>query len=88
MQHYARTSNMQPPASPAMIPFIDGLTSALVDTQGSGHFDAYINYVDPALTPAAAHQQYYGQATYDKLLSIKKVLDPTMVFWNPQAVGT
>jgi hypothetical protein len=46
-----------------------------------------MNYVDPSLTAMSAAQQYYGAATYDKLLGIKTQYDPTVVFWNPQTVG-
>jgi len=46
-----------------------------------------LNYVDPTLTAAQAHREYYGDAVYARLLALKKVVDPGLVLWNPQAVG-
>lgn len=47
---------------------------------------AYPNYVDPTLTPAQWKAQYYGK-NYDRLLKIKKSVDPYNVFDYPQAIG-
>jgi FAD/FMN-containing dehydrogenase len=55
--------------------------------QPDGDFLAYPNYLDPALTPEEAADLYYGPATYDKLVKIKRDVDPEAVFWNPQAIG-
>jgi len=46
-----------------------------------------LNYVDPELTATQAGQEYYGAALYDHLVSIKNVVDPGDVFWNPQTIG-
>ena len=87
-QHSASTANGQPPFTPAIIPFITAMTDSLVNAQPDGQFDAYLNYVDPTLTPAQAHDLYYGPHLYAKLLAIKNEVDPQQVFWNPQAIGT
>ncbi len=65
-----------------------GLSDSLINAQPNGVFDAYLNYVDPTLTPQEAHQGYYGDQVYGKLLAIKQQVDPESVFWNPQAIGT
>lgn len=67
--------------------FINGLNNALTSAQPQTAFGAYLNYVDPDLTPAQAHSLYYDVPTYTRLNAIKKVVDPGKVFWNPQAIG-
>lgn len=58
----------------------------------------YVNYIDPTLTAAQAHQFYYGNDKWDgtpgpgegrtdRLVRIKKAVDPDMTIWNPQAIG-
>ncbi|KAG8735505.1 hypothetical protein FRC12_018042 [Ceratobasidium sp. 428] len=47
---------------------------------------AYVNYVDPTLTPAQWKQQYYG-SHYKRLSSIKRAVDPHNVFKFPQSIG-
>ncbi|KAE8440923.1 hypothetical protein EG329_006320 [Mollisiaceae sp. DMI_Dod_QoI] len=87
-QNYGYTANSLPPWDPAITPLIDGLNDAITNPQPDGDFTAYLNYVDPDLAPATAHQEYYGASTYDKLLALKTQYDPALVFWNPQAIGT
>ncbi|KAF2711128.1 Glucooligosaccharide oxidase [Pleomassaria siparia CBS 279.74] len=70
------------------IDWIQGLNQAVVQAQPNTTFGAYLNYVDPSLTPAEAHTLYYGEALYAKLLALKGEVDPGSVFWNPQAIGT
>tara|TARA_R110002060_G_scaffold6557_5_gene9964 strand:- start:910 stop:1059 length:150 start_codon:yes stop_codon:yes gene_type:complete len=45
----------------------------------------YMNYADPTLSTADAHNLYWLKH-YDALTKVKKAYDPTMVFSNPQAV--
>ena len=78
---------MLPPFESSIKAFVQGLNTALTDAQPDGDFLAYPNYLDPELTPAEAHQLYYGDATYGKLSVIKESVDPNKVFWNPQAIG-
>ena len=87
LQHYGYTSNTGSPYPPASITFVDGLNTAITDAMPNTTFGAYLNYVDPSLTAAQAHELYYGSVTYDKLLGIKKVVDPLNVFSNPQSIG-
>ncbi|KAG8763423.1 hypothetical protein FRC11_004034 [Ceratobasidium sp. 423] len=47
---------------------------------------AYVNYVDPTLTPAQWKQQYYA-GHYPRLVSIKQAVDPKNVFRFPQSIG-
>ncbi|KAL8844259.1 MAG: hypothetical protein Q9176_001434 [Flavoplaca citrina] len=82
LQHYAivpanATGNTKP-----TIDFVKGLNEAL----GMG-YKGYLNYVDPELSAKEAHETYYGKEDYERLVRIKKVVDPEAVFWNPQAVG-
>ena len=89
LQHYARRDASAGPFPDTTVdPFLDGMNSAIASAQPGTAFSAYLNYVDPRLTPSQAHELYYGSATYARLLGIKKVVDPGSVFWNPQAVGT
>jgi FAD/FMN-containing dehydrogenase len=78
-QHYGETA--------ASVPYIQGLNDAIVKAQPQTKFGAYLNYVDPSLDAKTAHAQYYGDEVYERLENIKKVVDPGMTFWNPQAVG-
>jgi len=43
--------------------------------------------VDPKLSSAQAHGLYYSKKVYERLVGIKKVVDPGDLFHNPQAVG-
>lgn len=95
-QHYGfttstTTSTRDPGSSfppPVSMDFIDGLNAALTRQMPGVEFGAYLNYVDPTLSPAEAHALYYDAETYAKLLEIKRRVDPGDVFWNPQSVGT
>ena len=87
-QHYASKPVDAALPDNTVDPFLDGLNSAIPNAQMGTAFTAYLNYVDPRLTPSQAHDLYYGSATYQKLLGIKKVVDPGNVFSNPQAIGT
>lgn len=86
-QNYGNTATGQPPYDPATTKIVDALRDAVEKAQPDGKFTAYLNYIDPDLTPQDAAREYYGAATYDKLLKLKMELDPQFVFWNPQAVG-
>ncbi|KAF2463623.1 FAD-binding domain-containing protein [Lindgomyces ingoldianus] len=79
LQNYGETA--------ASIPFINGINNAITKAQPNTNFGAYLNYVDPSLDAATAHKVYYGDALYARLLALKKTVDPTSVFWNPQAIG-
>ena len=87
IQHYGYTGNTNSPFPAATTDFVNGLNTALESKMPNTVFGGYLNYVDPSLTAAQAHTEYYGDATYQKLLGIKKVVDPGAVFWNPQAIG-
>ena len=87
LQHYGYTGNTGAPYPAASLAFVDGLNAALTSAMPGAAFGAYLNYVDPGLTAAQAHELYYGSATYAKLLGIKNVVDPGKVFSNPQSIG-
>jgi hypothetical protein len=71
----------------ASVPFINSLTNAIVSAEPTTDFGAYLNYVDPSLSADEAHELYYGEDLYKRLLALKKKVDPKNVFWNPQAIG-
>ncbi|TVY46179.1 Berberine bridge enzyme-like 12 [Lachnellula cervina] len=87
IQNYGQTANGQLPWDANITGLVDTLTDAIVLAQPEGQFTAYVNYVDPDLSAQRAAQEYYGAATYNRLLALKRELDPDFVFWNPQAVG-
>ena len=87
IQNIGSSANRLPPFSPEITTFVNGLNTALTAAQPDGDFLAYPNYLDPALTPQEAADLYYGPAAYNKLVSIKRDVDPEAVFWNPQAIG-
>jgi hypothetical protein len=86
-QNYGFTSNSRPPYVEDITPFVEGLNAAVIQAQPEADFDAYLNYVDPSLSAEEAHEQYYGQDLYARLLRLKREVDPKQVFWNPQAIG-
>lgn len=70
----------------AGIAYMNAMSKSMTDTQPGTAFQAYPNYVDPTLSADEAHRLYYG-SQYPRLRRIKKVVDPDMRFWNPQAIG-
>lgn len=66
---------------------MNGLNEALVGT-ANGVGSGYLNYVDPELSAGEAHGVYYSGGVYERLVRVKREVDPEGVFWNPQAVGT
>ena len=89
IQHYGYTANMDSPYPQGNMDFVEGMNKALTEVMEKDEvrFGAYANYVDPSLSAQQAHDLYYGQETYARLLDIKKSVDPGGVFWNPQSVG-
>lgn len=86
VQHYGNMTDTNEPF-PAELSFIDGLNAALTDAMPDTTFGAYLNFVDPELSPSEAHEIYYGSTTYDRLVAIKRTWDEGDLFWNPQSVG-
>ena len=86
-QHYSYTGDYSDPFPSNIIPFTQGLNDVLPNAMPNVEWPSYINYIDSQLTAAEAHAVYFGNETYSRLLSIKNEVDPTRVFWNPQAVG-
>ncbi|TVY39329.1 Berberine bridge enzyme-like [Lachnellula subtilissima] len=87
IQNYGRTANGELPWDADITGIVDVLTNVMFLAQPEGKFTAYVNYVDPDLSAQRAAREYYGAATYNRLLALKRVLDPDFVFWHPQAVG-
>ena len=76
---------------------MNALVASLTSGMDPTLIKAYSCYVDPSLSAAQAHMQYYGndgwdgssgsEGRLDKLLRLKKEVDPDMILWNPQAIG-
>ncbi|KAK0707269.1 hypothetical protein B0H67DRAFT_496358 [Lasiosphaeris hirsuta] len=64
--------------------FLNGLNDAA--TVGVPEHGAYLNYVDPTYSRAEAYKLYYGEELYEKLVGLKKTLDPRNLFSNPQSI--
>jgi hypothetical protein len=79
IQNYGYTGNS--------VNWINGLNDAITGAQPQTEFGAYLNYVDPSLSAYEAHQLYYGEELYARLLALKRSVDPKGVFWNPHAIG-
>jgi len=72
---------------PSGFDLMNRLSLSLTAAQPETKFQAYPNYVDPTLSPAEAHELYYG-TNYPRLKALKAQYDPTLLLWNPQAIGT
>ena len=70
-----------------MFNFVNGLNSALENAMPGTTFGGYLNYVDPELSPDQSHRLYYSQEVYERLVRIKREVDPDNIFSNPQSVG-
>jgi hypothetical protein len=66
--------------------FVDGLNTAMTSQMPGTQFGGYLNYVDPDLSAADAHNLYYGASLYATLKTIKTAVDPGNVFSNPQSI--
>lgn len=86
-QHYGYSNENDLNFPSNIHPFVQGLNDVIPNAMPDTQFNMYINYIDPALTPQQAHEYYYGDETYSRLLGIKNEVDPSQVFWNPLAIG-
>jgi hypothetical protein len=87
IQNYGHTRNGLPLWNANITDLVDALNDVVIKAQPDGKFSSYVNYIDPGLTALRAAREYYGAVTYNKLLVLKREIDPGFVFWNPQAVG-
>ncbi len=87
VQQYSETPTASSGGAKFAIDFISGLNSAMENAMPGTAFGGYLNYVDPELSAAQAHGLYYSKRAYDRLVGIKKVVDPDDLFYNPQGVG-
>lgn len=87
IQNYGYSANSQLPYDSAISTIVNDLESSITNAMPNGGFEAYLNYLDPELTPQTAATLYYGKETYNKLFRLKTVYDPLFTFWNPHAVG-
>jgi Berberine and berberine like len=63
-------------------PFVSDIEAA----ESNVTFGMYYNYADPTLSKEEAHERYWLQH-YERLVKIKKDVDPGLLFFNPQTVG-
>lgn len=85
IQHSASTT-APGPFPPNIISFVDGLNNAIESQMPGGALGAYINYADPELSATQALNLYYDASTLSRLMQIKKAVDPSNVFANPQSI--
>ena len=66
--------------------WLNQFVSDIKDAESNINFGMYYNYADPSLSKDEAHKYYWLQ-NYERLAQIKSVVDPNLVFFNPQTVG-
>ena len=86
IQIYSTAPGQVPPYPQGGYPFVSGAVDSIIKYQNETAFKAYANYIDPTLTKEQAWELYYGQKQMVKLNKVKDTVDPTRVFWNPQAI--
>lgn len=87
VQHYSEIPSSASGGAARAIAFVDGLNSALENSMLGTTFGGYLNYVDSELSAGQAYRLYYSSGVYERLVRIKRMVDPGEVFWNPQSVG-
>lgn len=87
VQHYSENPSAAQGGAKAAIDFVSGLNAAMETPMPETRFGGYINYADPELSARQAHALYYSQEVYERLVRIKRAVDPKNIFYNPQAVG-
>lgn len=65
--------------------FLDGWVKAFTDNLDKSQWAMYINYADPTINRTEAQNVYYRQ-NLAKLQQIKAEVDPTELFYYPQAI--
>jgi hypothetical protein len=85
-QHYAYAS-VGASFPSAGLDFVNGMNDAMTSKMPNVDFGAYLNYVDPSLSPDQAHTLYYGSTLYGQLATLKAQVDPQNVFANPQSIN-
>ena len=68
------------------IDWLNRFVSEIEVAESNITFGMYYNYADPSLSEEEAHERYWLQ-NYERLAQIKRVMDPDLVFLNPQTVG-
>ncbi|CUS09179.1 unnamed protein product [Tuber aestivum] len=89
-QLYSNIDGANPPVTaypPWGFEYMNEMSRSITEPQPETKFQAYVNYVDPSLSPQEAHELYYG-SNYQRLRELKGRYDPELLFWNPQAIGT
>ncbi|KAI2474554.1 Glucooligosaccharide oxidase [Pyrenophora tritici-repentis] len=87
MQFYDRIFPDNATYKPEYMSFLNGWVNAIEDASNGSKYGMYVNYADTGLSRTEAHSRYWGEH-YDRLVKIKKSLDPNNVFEGPQLVGS
>lgn len=86
IQLYSYTDDHLPPLRDDTYPFMEDMLRSLTSAQKEAKFGAYLNYFDPTIPVRKAHALYYGDHL-QRLVEVKRAVDPKMRFWHPHAVG-
>ncbi|KAL1865858.1 hypothetical protein Daus18300_006970 [Diaporthe australafricana] len=86
IQHYGYSSNHLPPLLESTKVAITRLTRAVRAGIPASSMRAEPNYQDADMARDMAHSLHYGEAATKQLEALKRKIDPSEVFWNPQSI--
>lgn len=69
-----------------VIKFVKSSTKVLQEAAEGLHWKSFPPFLDPSFSREQAHKQYFSEATFKRLSTIKKEWDPNNVFSNPHSI--
>jgi len=70
------------------IAWLNPFVTDIENSEKNVTFGMYYNYADPTLGGGKDAGERYWLENYDRLLGIKKTVDPGLLFLNPQTIGS